>query len=204
MPGHRLYIEHAIRRDRFALDHLRRNDRAASLVVDLDHLLQAGRIGVDDIVGQDHREGLIAHQFARHQHGMAETLGFLLARIGDMRQPRDGLDQRQGFFLAALLQRLLQLVADVEVVFHGGLAAAGDDDDFVAAGGNRLFHAVLNDGLVHQRHHLFGERLGGRQKASAQPGGGEDRLTNLFPGHECLVRNEVGPAGCPVLRLRLA
>ena len=68
---------------------------------------------------------------------------------------------------AALLQHLLQFIADVEVVFDGGLATSGNDDDLIAARRHRLFDAILNDGLVNQRHHLFRLRLGGRQKPRA-------------------------------------
>ena len=77
------------------------------------------------------------------------------------------------------LEQVLQLEADVEVVLDGGLAAAGDDDDVLNAGVDRLLHAVLDDGLVHQGQHLLGLRLGGGQKSGAQPGGGEDGFANF-------------------------
>ena len=61
------------------------------------------------------------------------------------------------------------------------LAAARDQDDVVDAGGDGLFHAVLNDRFVDEWQHLFGLRLGGREKACAESGGGEDRLADCLP-----------------------
>ena len=56
----------------------------------------------------------------------------------------------------------------VEVVFHGAFAATGDDDDVFDAGGNSLFDAVLNDGLVDEGQHLLGDDLGGGQETWCQ------------------------------------
>ena len=49
----------------------------------------------------------------------------------------------------------------------------------------RLLDAVLNDGLVHQRQHFLGLRLGGGQEARAQSCRRKNRLAN-FLLHECL------------------
>ena len=62
------------------------------------------------------------------------------------------------------------------------LAAAGDDDDLGAAGGDGLFDAVLDQGLVDQAEHLLGDGLGGGQKTSAHASGRKDSLAN-FHGH---------------------
>ena len=51
----------------------------------LDHLLQAGDLGIDDVVRQDHGKRLIANELLRHQHGVAETLGLRLANVADPR-----------------------------------------------------------------------------------------------------------------------
>ena len=67
----------------------------------------------------------------------------------------------------------------IEVVFHGAFAAAGDDDDVLDARCDRLFDAVLDDGLVDQRQHLFGDDLGGGQKTRAQAAGGENNFANF-------------------------
>ncbi len=90
--------------------------------------------------------------------------------------------------MLALLEHFFELVADVEVVFDGLLAASGDDDDLVAAGGHGLFDAVLNDGLVDQREHLFGLGFGGGQKAGAQAGGGENGFADFHGGATVVVR----------------
>ncbi len=62
-------------------------------------------------------------------------------------------------------------------------AAARDDDDVLNAGMQRLFHAVLNDRLVHQRQHFFGMRLGGGQKSGPETGGGKNCFANFRCGH---------------------
>ncbi len=81
--------------------------------------------------------------------------------------------------LPAIFEHFLEFVADVEVIFDGLLAASRDDDDLVAAGRHRLFDAVLNDGLVDERQHLFRLCFRGGQKASAQAGGWENGFTNF-------------------------
>ena len=59
------------------------------LVEYVDHLFQARRGCVDHIVGQNDREGLVADQVARHQHGVSQAKRLLLAHIGDVRHARD-------------------------------------------------------------------------------------------------------------------
>ena len=80
----------------------------------------------------------------------------------------------------ALFQHLLQLIADVEVIFDGLLAAAGDDDDLVAAGGHGLFHAVLNDGLVHQGSISLGCALVAGRKRVPSPAAGKTALRTFI------------------------
>jgi hypothetical protein len=86
--------------------------------------------------------------------------------------------QGQQFLFARRFQFALQLVGGVEMVLNGALAAAGDEDHVADAGGVGLFHGVLDQWLVHHRQHLLGRCLGGRQKARAQPGDGENGLAN--------------------------
>ena len=45
---------------------------------------------------------------------------------------------RQQILLVAALEQMLQLEADIEVIFNGRLPAAGDDDDVLNAGVNAL------------------------------------------------------------------
>ena len=54
----------------------------------------------------------------------------------------------------------------------------GHNDDLVTARGQRLFHSILDDRLVHQREHLFRLGLGGRQKTRAQSGSRKNSFTN--------------------------
>ena len=54
------------------------------------------------------------------------------------------------------------------MIFDGVFAAPGDDDDVLDARGDALLDDVLNQRLVDDRQHLFGLRLGGRQKSRAQ------------------------------------
>ena len=57
----------------------------------------------------------------------------------------------------------------------------------------RLLDAVLDDRLVDQRQHLLGLRLGGRQEARAEAGGGEDGLANRRVGHHFIVTQGTFP-----------
>ena len=68
------------------------------------------------------------------------------------------------------------------MIFDGLFAAPRHDDDLVAARRQRLFHAVLNDGLVDDRQHLFRLRLGGRKETRAEAGRRENRFTHSH-GH---------------------
>ena len=179
-PGTGLAFEHAVGGNPRTLDHLRGQHGALRLVEDIHHLFETGHLGIDDVVGQEDREGLVAHQFARGEHGVAQAQRLFLAHIGDVDQVGNLADDLQQVGLAALLQHFFQFVADVEVVFDGLFAASGDDDDLIAAGRDRLFDAVLDDGLVHQRQHLFGLRLGGGQKPGAQTGSGKNGFANFF------------------------
>ena len=146
----------------------------------IDHLLHAGDGGVDDVVGEEDGEGLVADDLLGHEDGVAEAEGFGLAGVRRRGEFGDGardLEQR-GFILRGEVG--FELGADVEVVFHGGFAAAGDDDDLVAAGGDGLFDAVLDERLVDEDEHLFGHGLGGGQEACAESGGGEDCFADFL------------------------
>src|ERR1700680_541127 len=90
---------------------------------------------------------------------------------------------------------MLQLEGAVEVVDDGALAATGDHDHLLDAARDRFLDAVLDGGLVHQWQHLFWHRLGGRQKASAQTGRGDDCLADgryRHPGQSKAWRPQTG------------
>ncbi|MNY56170.1 hypothetical protein D3C86_1922220 [compost metagenome] len=96
------------------------DDRAAELVVQLDHLGQhAVAIEVQaQVVGQDHGKGLVADQWARGENRMAEAFHFHLAGIGERALADQATDTGQVFFLVGIADLLFQFVADVEVVFQ--------------------------------------------------------------------------------------
>ena len=95
-----------------------------------------------DHVGQQHGEGLVADDVARAPDGMAEAERRLLAgeagRAGGRQIGHQGL---VFLVLAAALQRVFQLVGDVEMIFDHRLVAAGDEDEMLDAGLARLVDA---------------------------------------------------------------
>src|SRR5277367_5420755 len=183
----RLYVQHTISGNGSTFDDLRGNHRALGLVEDFDHLLQAGSFGINDVVGEEHCERLVSHQFTRHEHGVAEAQRLFLADVGDVDHVRNRAHNLEQISLLALFEHLLQFVTDVEVILNCLLAPAGNDDDLVAAGSERLFHSVLNDGLVDYGKHFFGLGFGGGQEASAQSSGGKYGFANSH-GHKKIGR----------------
>ena len=97
-----------------------------------------------------------------------------LADVADVGQAGDLAHLLKAAVIALFAQKVFQLKGDVKVILNGPFASPGDDDDLLYATGHGLFHHVLDDGLVYQGEHLFGLRLGGRQQAGAQAGGGKD------------------------------
>ena len=164
---HRLDFEDAVSRDARSVDLHGGNHRGLYLFENIHHLLEARDFRVNNVVGQQDGERLVAHQFAGGEHGVSQTESFFLAHVGHVDHVGDLANDLQQIGFAALNQHFFQLVADVEMILDGLLAAAGDHDDLVAAGGQGFFDAVLNDGLVHQRQHFLGLRFGGGQEASA-------------------------------------
>ena len=117
---------------------------------------------------------------------MPQAERLLLADVGDVDHVRDAVHDGQQVLLVARLQQVLQLEADIEMVFDGALAAAGHDDDVLDPRMERLLHAVLDDRLVDDGQHLFGLRLGGGEESRPEPGGGEHGFSD-FGGHPTTV-----------------
>ena len=132
----------------------------------------------DDVVAQEHAEGLVADQRARAQDGVAEAERLLLPHVGHRGELGDRLDLGQLLRLAAVLEVVLELEGGVEVILDGALVAAGDEDDLVEPRGHRLLHHVLDGGLVDERQHLLRLGLGGGQEARPEPGRGEHGLAH--------------------------
>src|ERR1035437_1575811 len=153
-----------------------RHDRAMSLLVGVDQLADARALPNHDIVGEDHRERLVAHEIPRRQHGVAQAQLFLLADVGHLGEVGDGPYLAQLVDFATRLEELLELEVDFEVILDRPLLAAGDDDDLLDTGLDRLFDAVLDDRLVNEREHLLRLCLGGREEAGAPARRRKDRL----------------------------
>ena len=164
----------------------------------------AGGVASITSSAEDDGEGLVADERARDEHGVAEAERLALANVGQVDQARDLPDLGELLLLAPRLEERLELDRDVEMVLDRVLAAARDQDDVVDAGGDGLFDAVLNDGLVDERQHLLGLRLGGREKARAESGGGEDRLANRLRPGSCvggIAGNRINPAATGTRRI---
>jgi hypothetical protein len=135
-----------------------------------------GRSPTTTSSGEDHRERLVADQLLGHQDGVAQAELLLLANVGDLGQVRDGPDLAQHLDVAARLEQLLQLDAEVEVIFDRPLLAAGDDDDLLDAGRDRLFDAYWMTGLSTSGSISLGWALVAGRKRVPQPAAGKDRL----------------------------
>ncbi|MNP51322.1 hypothetical protein D3C76_1456300 [compost metagenome] len=101
---------------------------------------------------------------------MAQAFHFGLAGVGERALVEQLADADQVFLLVGALDLVFQLVADVEVVFQGALAATGDDGDFGQTGIQCFFDAVLDQWLVHHRQHFFGHGFSRWQEASTVTG----------------------------------
>ncbi len=75
---------------------------------------------------------------------MAQALHLDLAGVGEAALIDQATDADQVLFLVGALDLVFQLVADVEVVLQGALAAAGDHGDFAQAGFQGFLDAVLD------------------------------------------------------------
>ena len=118
-----------------------RDDRVVGLVIDLDQLADARPVSDDDVVGQDHREWLMADEVLRHQHRVTEPELLLLADVRHLGEVADLADLAEHLDVALLLEQVLELVGEVEVVLDRPLLARCDDDDLLDAGGDGLFDA---------------------------------------------------------------
>ena len=190
------------------------HDRGVRLPVGVDELADAGPFGRHHVIGEDHRERLVAHQLAGHEDRVAQAQLLLLADVADLGQVADVAHPAQHLDVAAFLEQVLELVRRVEVVLDGPLLRAGHDDDLLDAGGHRLFHGVLDDRLVDQGQHLLGLRLGGGQEPGAPASGREDGFADAQAdlgiqvvgggqysrGPTAVRAGWSAPAGCPAGR----
>ena len=101
----------------------------------IDHLRQAAALVLHQHVRQQQRERLVADQFARAPHRVAEPERLLLA--GEAGRAGIGQILLEKFELGVLLaleQRHFQLELPVEMILDDALVAAGDEDEMLDAG----------------------------------------------------------------------
>src|SRR5690606_8260006 len=77
--GDRLYRGRAVEADLRRLDLEQGDDRAAEALLDVDHRREDGVAGVDEVVAEEDREGLVAHVLTAAEDGVAQPLGRALA-----------------------------------------------------------------------------------------------------------------------------
>lgn len=151
------------------------HDGAAKLPVQLDHLRQhAIPLQVQtEIVRQHYGKRLVTNQRATAENRMPQAAHADLAGVGKTAVFDQMANAMQVALLVTALNLLFQLVADIEMIFQGTLAAPGYHGDFMQASLQGFFHPVLDQRLVHHRQHLLGHGLGRRQEARAITGGGK-------------------------------
>ena len=93
--------------------------------------------------------------------------------------------------LAALGQRPLELELAVEMVLDDALVAAGDEDEMLDAGGPASSTTCWITGPVDDRQHLLGHRLGGGQKAGAEPRHRKHGLADAPFGGLCMRKPRI-------------
>ena len=170
--------DHSVAADRLARHPLDEQDRAVHLREHRQHPGQRGRVGVDHVVAQHHRERLVADPLAADQHRVAQPPRLVLDRrrqIDAGRQRPQAVEQRR---LAAAGKGGVEGRVRAEVVFQHPLAGAADQHDLRQARRDRLFDAVLDDRLVDDGQQLLGQHRRGRQDAGPEARGGEDGLAN--------------------------
>ena len=132
-------------------------------------------------VGKKERERLVADQFARAPHRVAEPERLLLA--GEARRAGAGQIARQQIEHLALLpleQRHFQLELAVEMILDDALVAPGDEDEMLDAGLARLVDDMLDQRPVDHRQHFLRHGLGGRQEPGAEAGDGKYGFTDVM------------------------
>ena len=160
------------------------DDIAAMLVISLDALGHAAAVALAsqrNHVGQQHGKGLIAHQFARAPHRMAKTeRGLLAGKAGGTGFRQIGHQSLIFLELAALLQRVFQLIGHVEMIFNHALVASGDEDEMLNTSLARFIYHMLQHRAVDHGHHFLGHGFGRWQKTGAKTSNGQNGFTDGF------------------------
>ena len=82
-----------------------RERRTSSLLVGVHKLADTGAFTGHHVVGQDHRERLMADQLLGHQHGVAQAKLLLLAHVADLGHVTDLPDAAEHLDVTTLLQQ---------------------------------------------------------------------------------------------------
>ncbi len=146
------------------------------LGLDGEHVLEQVVAGVDQVVAEQHGEGLVAHERRGLEHRVAEAARLALADEVHLRDLGRGVHGGEPVGVALLLQGGLELGVPVEVVLDGGLVAAGDHQHLGQPGPGGLLDDVLQRRPVDHRQQLLGHGLGGREEPGAHPRDGDDGL----------------------------
>ena len=152
------------------------DDGPSGLVADVDHLREQPLLLPQQIVTEQDRERFVADVVAGAADSVSEAQRLALADVVDQRELGDGLYCGQQAFLACRGELALELDGLVEVVLQRTLPTSGDHEDVVEPGANRFLDDVLDRRLVHQREHLLGLGLRGRQEPRTEARGGNDGL----------------------------
>src|SRR5689334_13066033 len=181
-------LDHAIAADLVGRHLLDGDDIAAGVGVNLHHLLEAAGPGVDQHVGQEQGERLVADELAGTPDGVTEPQRLLLAGEAGLAGGRQVLLQKHQLgLLAAPLQGFLKLELLVEMILNNAFVPPCDEDEMLAAGFAGLVNRKLDDRTVYNRKHFLGHRLGGGQKPGTETSDGENGLLDETLHGEDLV-----------------
>lgn len=169
------------------LDLHQRDHAAALALLDLHHPREERVAGVDQVVAEEHREGLVADVRGGAQHRVAETARGALAHVVHGGEVTGLLDLGEALVVALPDQSFLQLVVPVEVVLEGTLVATGDHQNVRKTGRDGLLDDVLDRRFVDDRQHLLRRRLGRRKEAGAEARGRDDSLADPAEPGERLI-----------------
>ena len=121
------------------------HDAAADFLMRLDQLREPAHLAADDVVGQDHREGLVADEVRGAGHGVPQSQRLILAHVGNFSAGH--ACAAHGFErvpLAGRLETRLQIWRVVEEVAQRRLAARGHEYEVLDARCAGLLYGVVN------------------------------------------------------------
>jgi len=104
---------------------------------------------------------------------VAQPLHFHLTGVGKAALVDQATNTDEVLFLVGVANLMLELIADIEVVFERALATPGDHGDLREPCRQRLLYPVLDQRLVHHRQHFLGHGLGCGEKTGAISGSGK-------------------------------